>query len=485
MQALLPTLLLPLLVTAPQAGPRDASDATAPAVADVVRPALAAYRPAVERLLTEGFGALGAYPMLVELCTVAPHRLSGSEGNRRAVAWAVAKMEALGLENVRAQEVDVPHWVRGDVEELQVVGADDDAAEPLSILALGGSVGTPEAGLEAEVVEVTSWEQLAELGAAVRGKAVFYNRPFDPTLVGYGAAYGKAVDQRSNGANEAAKLGAAFAIVRSMTASLDDYPHTGAMRSYQEGVPQIPSVAISTLGAERLSALLKSGRGVTARLRLSCETLPDAKGANVIGELRGSELPDEVLVVGGHLDGWDVGQGASDDGTGCVQALEVVRLMKTLELRPRRTIRVVLFANEENGTRGALAYHEGHREEMERHVLAMESDSGGFTPRGFHFKGPDEALDLLNEIGVLLRDAGIGWVRDGYTGVDIAPMMASFVPTMGFVPDSQRYFDVHHSNRDTLAAVSPRELQLGACAMAAMLYVVADMPLELPRSSKR
>jgi len=441
-----------------------------------------AYRPAVTALIREALANGQAYTKLVSLCETAPHRLSGSPGAAAAVEWVRNALVADGMENVRLDPCMVRHWVRGDVEELVVVAPPELAGESFPILALGGSVGTGELGVTAELVEVTSWEQLDRLGGAVAGKFVFFNRPMDASLISTGAAYGGAVDQRGRGASAAARLGGVGAIVRSMTTRLDDFPHTGAM-GYAEGVPKVPTAAVSTLGAERLSLLLRSGAKVSVRLRLDCRTLPDAPSANVLGELVGSELPDEVVVIGGHLDAWDVGQGAHDDGGGVCQSLEALRLIKATGMKPRRTIRAVAFMNEENGGRGADAYYEHHLSAMDKHVLAIESDSGSFTPRGFSASAQGAAFERLADIASLLSETGITWLRPGSGGADVDAMRASGVTVMGYSCDGQRYFDLHHSERDTIDQVSPREINLSAACLAAMAYVVADMEEALPHTA--
>jgi Zn-dependent M28 family amino/carboxypeptidase len=329
---------------------------------------------------------------------------------------------------------------------------------------------------------VRSWEELDALGEAVRGRIVFYNRPLDPALLEPGSAYGGAVDQRGRGAVEAAKRGGVGALVRSMTTRLDDFPHTGAM-GYADGVPKVPAAAVSTRGADRLSAALRAGQTVKVRLSLGCRQLPDAQSANVLGEIVGSELPDEIVLIGGHLDGWDVGQGASDDGGGVCQSLEALRLIRACNMKPRRTIRAVAFMNEENGLRGARAYYAARLAEMDDHVLAIESDAGSATPRGFRTDAEGEAFTVLADIASLLTDTGLTWLRPGSGGADVDPMRASGVTVMGYHPDQQRYFDLHHSERDTLDQISPREINLGAACLAVMAYVVADREERLPRKS--
>jgi len=467
---------------APAAAPPAAQTAPAPAAAAELPPEIEAYRPAVSALLKEGLAHGQAYDKLAALCRTAPHRLSGSPGAAAAVEWARQRMLDDGLDNVRLLPCTVPHWERGTVAELRVLEPEAAAGERLTILALGGSVATPPEGLTADVVQVRSWDELDQLGDDVRGKFVFYNRPMDPTLFEYGAAYGGAVDQRGRGGVEAAKRGGVGAIVRTMTTRLDDVPHTGAMRWLPDG-PNVPGVAVSTQGAERLAALLAQGP-VKVHLQLDSHWLPDAPSADVIGEIIGTEKPDEVVVLGGHLDCWDVGQGANDDGGGVCQAMEALRLLRALDLHPRRTVRCVAFMNEENGGRGAQAYLDSVRDALDGHVLAIESDGGVGTPRGFGASVVPEALATLRSIATLLEPAGCGEMREGGSGADIEDLQsAGGVPLMAFRADTQHYFDLHHSERDTLDTVWPREINLGAAAMAAMAYVVADMESPLPRSA--
>jgi hypothetical protein len=469
----------------PESAPRDAASVGAQpgALRAGEAPDVEPWREPVAALVREALARGEAFTKLEDLVAVAPHRLSGSPGAAAAVEWARRQMLADGLENVRLQPCTVPHWERGDTARFTIVSPPALAGREFPILALGGSIATPEHGLVAPLVEVTSWEQLDALGEdGVAGKIVFYNRPMDAELIDTGAAYGGAVDQRGQGAIEAARRGGVGALVRSMTTRLDDYPHTGAMR-YADDVERVPGAAVSTLGAETLSSMLAAGHELVVRLEMNCRTLPDAPSFNVIGELIGSERPEEIVVVGGHLDCWDVGQGAMDDGGGCCQAIEALRLLKTLDLRPRRTIRAVMWMNEENGLRGAHAYRDGHQDEMAHHVLAIESDSGPFTPRGFTTDANPVALETLQAIGELMREAGIQAVRPGGGGADVGPMRADGVIVMGFEPDGQRYFDLHHSPADTIDKLSPREVNLGAACMAAMAYVVADLPETLQRNA--
>jgi carboxypeptidase Q len=442
---------------------------------------VAEYQATVEQILASSLSEGQAYDLLSELCRVAPRRLSGSPGASAATTWAKETLRELGFENIRLEDVTVPHWVRGDVGEVRFAEPPELSGDHVPMLALGGSIGTPDEGLTAEVILADGLDAVAELGEQARGKIVLLNRPMDPSLVSTFDAYGGAVSQRSRGAIEAAKVGAVAALVRSMTPGHDDIPHTGAMH-YAEGIPKIPFAAVSTNGADHIASLIESGKRVVLNLRQNCRTLPDTEGHNVIGELVGRESPEEILVVGGHLDAWDVGEGAHDDGGGCCQAIEAVRLIKSLGLRPRRTLRVVLFANEENGLGGGNAYLAAHRNEMGRHVLALESDSGCFTPRGFTTDANPEAFAILSSVSALLANAGAGLLEPGGGGADIGPMKAEGVVQLGYLPDSQRYFDLHHTHEDTLDKVSPREINLGAGVMAAMLYVIADLPTTLPRN---
>lgn len=436
------------------------------------------WRAQVDGLLLEALTKGRSYELLADLCRTAPHRLSGSNGARLAVQWAHRTMLELGLENVRLEPCTVPHWERGAVERLELVDAARGAREPLRILALGGSVATPVGGLRAGVIEVHDFDELDRRADEARGKIVFFNRPMDPAQHDCFAAYGGAVNQRSAGAARAAKVGAVAVVVRSMTMRLDDTPHTGAMNYDAEGT-KIPAVAVSTLGAARLAQLLDAGQPIELELELACRQLPEEPSFNVVGEIVGRERPEEIVLVGGHLDAWDVGQGAHDDGSGCVHALEAARLILARGLRPRRTLRVVLFMNEENGTRGARAYFADHSDEMANHVLALESDSGGFTPRGFSTDARDASMEALVSIGELLDEFGADEVRPGHGGVDVGPLAARGVVLVGYRPDDERYFDHHHSERDTLDQVHPRELALGSGAIAGLLYVVAEMPTRL------
>jgi carboxypeptidase Q len=433
-------------------------------------PGLSGYLETASRITKAGLRSGKAYSLLSDLCATAPHRLSGSEGAKKAVEWGRRTFESLGLERVRLEPVMVPHWVRGPVEEASIILAGERV--PLRVCALGGSVGTPAAGITAEVLVVQSFEELRASGEKARGKIIFFNRAFDRSLFSPFAAYGGAVNQRGAGAVEAARAGGVAALVRSMTARRDDVPHTGGMR-YVNGVGQVPAAAISIVGAERLVDALSRDPHLKVELKLSCETLPDAPSANVLGELVGSARPHEIVVIGGHLDCWDKGQGAHDDGAGCVHSIEALRLLKELGIRPKRTIRAVLFMNEENGTRGGEAYAAASRP-GELTVAAIESDAGGFMPRGFGVGGSVATFDAVGKWAPLLAPIEVNHLVRGGHGVDIGPLIAKGVPGLGLNVDNQRYFDYHHSDNDTIDKVNERELELGAIAMAIMSYMIAE-----------
>ncbi|WP_247231681.1 M28 family peptidase [Telluribacter sp. SYSU D00476] len=423
-------------------------------------------RQLFDKALNEG----KSYDWLRHLTTQIGHRLSGSEGAARAVQYTRQVMEQEGFDRVFLQNVMVPHWVRGAKEKAWIQASKQKVEVPIA--ALGGSVATPKAGIRARVIEVKNFQELRGLGKEkVQGKIVFFNRPMDPTRLNTFEAYSGAVDQRGNGATEAARLGAVGAIVRSMTTRLDDFPHTGAMR-YGTGVPMIPAAGISTNGAELLSNMLKSNPDLEFFFQQNSETLPDAPSHNVVGELKGNTHPDEILVVGGHLDSWDLGQGAHDDGAGCVQAIEALRLLKALGYQPKRTLRAVMFMNEENGLKGGITYADSARSKNEKHIAAIESDRGGFVPRGFGVVGDAAKKARVMSWQPLLAPYGLHEIGPGGGGADIGPLAQLGTVLLGLVPDSQRYFDYHHAASDTFDTVSRRELEMGAASMAAMLYLL-------------
>ncbi len=421
-----------------------------------------------------------AYHWLEHLCLNIGHRLSGSPQAAKAVDYTRRMLDTLHLSKVWLQPVRVPVWVRGEQEIVRIHIGEHQLDLPA--LALGGSQATGPGGIEAEIVEVRSWEALDTLGTQqIRGKVVFYNRAMDPTLLNTFQAYGGCVDQRVHGASRAAKYGAVAVLVRSMSLRLDDFPHTGSVR-YDTLYPAIPAVAISTRGAEQLHKLLKNGKNARAYIRTTCHFLPDADSYNVIGEIRGTQHPEKVLLVGGHLDSWDVGHGAHDDGAGVVQSMEVLRILKSLGYQPRHTIRCVLFMNEENGLRGGITYAEEANKRNEVHLCAIETDAGGFTPRGFSFEGDSEVIDrLYSEVKKhekLFEPYGLTFGRGG-SGADISPLKGQKQLLCGYRPDSQRYFDYHHSAADVFDTVNKRELELGAASMAALIYLIDRHGLDL------
>jgi carboxypeptidase Q len=419
-------------------------------------------------MMKEGMTRLQAYDMLAELTAIGA-RLSGSDNYEKAVKWAKAKMISLGFENVRLNPAQIPHWVRGKTEFAEAT-SNHGKKLPLTICALGGSVPTSGNGITADVIEVHSFDDLKKAGVA-KGKIVFFNRPLDPSHLNTFEAYSAASEQRTKGPSQAAAAGAVAAIVRSMTLAHDDVPHTGSVM-YDEKLPKIPAAAVSTIDADALSALLKDGGPVRLTLKLDCQQLPDVASANVIGEIRGSQFPDQIVLIGGHLDSWDLGTGAHDDGAGCAHTLEALSIIKRLGLKLKRTIRAVLFANEENGLKGARAYTDSEAK-IGKHIACIETDAGGFTPRGFTVADP-MALAKIQKWSELFALADAGEIVSGSPGADLLYLAKLGIPAIGFRPDTQRYFDYHHSTHDTLDKVHPRELELGAVAIAIMAYQLSE-----------
>ncbi len=398
-------------------------------------------------------------------------RLSGSTGAEKGVQYTKAQLEKLGLDCVYLQEVMVPKWVRGEKEVAYI--QDNKTKISVPVCALGGSVATAKSGLLAEVIEVHGLKELEQLGAEkIKGKIVFYNRPFEPENINAFKSYGNCVDQRFSGAEKAAKMGAVGTIVRSMGFRLDDFPHTG-MQSYGD-LPKdkyIPTIAISTNGAELLSKKLKENSSLKFYMKLSCQTFEDVLSYNVIGEIKGSEHPEKIMVVGGHLDSWDLADGSQDDGAGVVQSMQVLELFKKLNYRPKNTIRAVLFMNEEFGGRGGRKYEELSKQNKENHIFALESDCGGFTPRGFSFECDAANFEKINSWKYLFEPYLIhSFVIDG-TGSDIGHLTSAKIVKAGLTPDSQRYFDYHHAGNDKFESVNKRELELGAASMASLIYL--------------
>jgi hypothetical protein len=415
-----------------------------------------------------------SYEWLTYLTTRIGGRLSGTPQAAAAIEYTRQMLDTIGLDTVYLQPCLVPHWERGGVAQLRIVNSNAVGSLDLETVALGNSTGTGKVGITAEVIEVKSLDEVDQLGeAGVKGKIIFYNRPMDATQLNTFAAYGGAVDQRAFGHSRAAKYGAVGVVVRSMTTRLDDVPHTGTI-AYVEGELTVPALSISTNDAEKLSQLLQY-ENIQLYMQNNSHMSTPKPSYNVIGEITGSEFPDEIILVGGHLDSWDIGQGAHDDGTGCVQAMDVLQLMKRLDYRPKRTIRAVLFMNEENGQAGAIAYRDASMAAKEYHLAAIESDRGGFTPRGFTCEADasvfEEKFKQLGEWLPLLSPYGLD-IKKGGSGADISRLKPQKGMLFGFLPDSQRYFDYHHTGIDNIEAVNKRELELGTAAILSLVYLV-------------
>jgi carboxypeptidase Q len=461
------TLALPLvwLVAA-------APGAQAPHVTRGARPStswLDQYREPASRLIGEAVGSPFAWQRLAVLTDTIGHRLSGSPALDRAIAWAVDEMKRDGLENVHTESVMVPKWVRG-AESAEIV---EPARHAMVMLGLGDSVGTgPGAdGVQADVIVVRSFEELEANADRARGRIVLFNVAF--------TSYGETVRYRSQGPSRAARHGAVAALVRAVGPAGLRTPHTGALQ-YAADAPKIPAAAIATEDADRLQRMADRGSRIVVRLKMDAHFEADATSANVVGELRGREKPEEIVVVSGHLDSWDVGAGATDDGGGCIVTWEALRIMKKLNLRPRRTVRVVLWTNEENGGRGGLAYRDQHRAELAKHVLMMESDGGVFRPLGFGFSGNDAAREKVKAIATLLTGIAADQVSLGGGGADIGPsIQEAHIPGMSLEVDGSKYFLIHHTPADTIDKIDPIEMAKCAAAVAVMAYVVADLPQRL------
>ena len=433
----------------------------------------AEYGALAARITSLGLREQGAWPALEKILSVGP-RQTGSKAADAAVAVMVDYLKSLGFDHVRTEPTTVGHWVRGAREEGRIVSKRLGTV-PVKVRAIGNSIGTPGAGLTAGVVEVHSLAELQQLGDRAKGRIVFFNAAMDPTLLDTFPAYGGAAWQRSGGAVAAARAGGVAAVVRSLTLRNDDDPHTGTM-SYDEATPKVPAVTISTAAANRLSEMLQKDPDLQFHFVTSARMLAPVVSHNVLAEIRGSEKPEEVIVVGGHLDSWDLSVGAHDDGAGCAQSIEVLRLIKALGLKPKRTIRAVLYMDEENGGAGGRDYAAAAERKSERHIAAIESDRGGFLPIGFGVGAKGAAYDRIKSWEPLFQDMGLQWIKPGGGGVDIGPLAASGTVMMGLVPDSQRYFDVHHSGIDTLDTVNPRELELGATSMAMLVWLLSEEP---------
>ncbi|MBZ5586464.1 MAG: M20/M25/M40 family metallo-hydrolase, partial [Acidobacteriia bacterium] len=417
-----------------------------------------------------------AYEALTQLTTKIGNRLSGSEGAAKAVAWAKTKMDEFGLEATHLEPCKVPHWVRGSAEEATIILTDGQKI-PFTIAALGGSIATPPGGITADVVVVSDFSELDRLGRdRVQGKIVLYNEPY--------RGYGQSVLYRSSGPSRAAALGAVAALVRSVTPLAMQIPHTGTL-SYDPSQPKIPAAAVSPEDAMMISDLCAAGVPVKVHLEMAARTEPDADSGDVIGEIPGREHPEEVVVMGGHIDSWDVGQGAQDDGAAIMATLQAVALMKKLGLQPRRTLRVAFWVNEENGGRGGEAYRAWVGDQIRNHVAAIEMDGGAETPRGFGAGVDAKSMDVLRQIGSLLEPIGAGEISAGGGGEDIRPLLQDGVPGLGERTTGEHYFDWHHTDADTLDKVNPEEFRKNMAAMAVMGYVLADMPDRLTAAPRR
>jgi carboxypeptidase Q len=421
------------------------------------------YREPAGRLIGEALASDFAWQRLALLGDTFGHRLSGSPALEDAIQWAVQEMKKDGLENVHTEPAKVPHWVRGQ-ESLEIVAPRRHA---LVMLGLGNSVGTPAEGVEGDLLVVRNFQELDAAGERVKGKIVLFNVPF--------TNYGETVAYRAGGPSRAGTLGAVAALVRSVGPPGLRLPHTGALR-YADGSPQIPAAAVTTEDADRLQRIFDRGTQTRLRLKMEARFLPDADSFNVVGEIRGREKPEEVVAIGGHFDSWDVGTGSTDDGGGCVVTWEALRLMKKLNLRPRRTVRVVLWVNEENGGRGGLAYRDRYAKDLANHVMMMESDSGVFRPTGFGFTGSDPSRAKVKEIATLLRGIQADRIGAAGDGADIGPSVeAGKMPSMSLEVDGN-YFLIHHTPADTVDKIDPMDMARASAAIAVMTYVIADMP---------
>lgn len=426
----------------------------------------------IRKLYAEALTNGKAYGWLEVLTNQIGGRLSGSPQAASAVKWGEMILNSLKVDRVYKQQCMVPHWVRGSKERAYIIKGEKKTE--VSICAIGNSIGTAANGLYAEVIEINSWEQLKTDSNKLRGKIVFYNFPWDHSKINTFEAYGQAVMPRWAGAQRAAPYGAAGVVVRSASSAFDDNPHTGSM-GYIDSIPKIPACAISTKGADELNRMLKtSSSPVKFSFTQNCAMLPDTVSFNVIGEIKGTQFPEEIITFGGHLDAWDNGQGAHDDGAGVVQCMEVLNLFKTLGIKPKRTIRCVLFMNEENGGRGATAYATETKKLSEKLLAAIETDAGGFVPRGFNFEGDSLLIEKIRSWKKLFEPYNLYSWNGAGAGADISHLKDQCKVLIGLSTDSQRYFDIHHTAIDTFDKINRRELELGAAAIAALVYLIAE-----------
>jgi carboxypeptidase Q len=431
------------------------------------------YRATTDRIIAAALADSSAWNRLAELTDKFGPRLSGSESLERTIDWVIEQMKKDGLENVRGEPVMVPHWVRGE----EWARMESPRVAQLHMIGLGRSVATPPAGITADVMVVNDFDELTRRGAEAKGKIVLFDEPF--------VSYGQTVRYRSGAASAAGKFGAAAALIRSVSSFSMQNPHTGAMNYDTTVAARIPAAALSVEDAMMVHRMINRGDKVRITLKMSAETLPDAPSRNIVGELGGSTKPDEVVVLGGHIDSWDVGQGAMDDGGGVVAAWEAVKLLKKLGLRPKRTIRVVGWTNEENGSRGGNGYRDAHVNELDKHVMAMESDNGVFKPSGLGVSAGQGAMAMVADIASLLKSFNADSTREGGADADTSPLNARGVPALSPIVDGTKYFWYHHSMADTMDKLSPREIAECVALMAVTAYVVADMDGYLPRMPVR
>ena len=426
------------------------------------------YQPEAQRLMHAATNSLFGFTRLATMCDTVGPRFTGSKNLESAIDWCLAEMKNDGFQNVRGEEVIVPRWVRGN-ESVELLSP---RRRKLPMLGLGGSVGTPPGGITADVLVVTGFNDLKNRVAEAKGRIVLFNVPF--------TEYRETVIVRTQGAVHAARAGALASLIRSVGPFSMQTPHTGGM-SYADGVKKIPHAALSLEDANMLSRMAARGEPIRVRLKMEARTLPDGISRNVIAEIPGREKPEEIVIVSGHIDSWDVGQGAMDDGGGCLAAWEAARLMFQLGLRPKRTVRVVLWTNEENGIRGAMSYAKRHEAALAKHTLAIESDSGVFQPSGFGFLGSGRGMEIIRGVGRLLDPIGSGNIAKGCRGADVLKLVRGGVPVMHLEVDREKYFWFHHTDADTIDKLNPAEFNRCVAAMAVMAYVIADLPETLPR----
>ena len=426
------------------------------------------YQPEAQRLMHAATNSLFGFTRLATMCDTFGPRFTGSKNLESAIDWCLAEMKNDGFQNVRGEEVIVPRWVRGN-ESVELLSP---RRRKLPMLGLGGSVGTPPGGITADVLVVTGFNDLKNRVAEAKGRIVLFNVPF--------TEYRETVIVRTQGAVHAARAGALASLIRSVGPFSMQTPHTGGM-SYADGVKKIPHAALSLEDANMLSRMAARGEPIRVRLKMEARTLTDGISRNVIAEIPGREKPEEIVIVSGHIDSWDVGQGAMDDGGGCLAAWEAARLMFQLGLRPKRTVRVVLWTNEENGIRGAMSYAKRHEAALAKHTLAIESDSGVFQPSGFGFLGSGRGMEIIRGVGRLLDPIGSGNIAKGCRGADVLKLVRGGVPVMHLEVDREKYFWFHHTDADTIDKLNPAEFNRCVAAMAVMAYVIADLPETLPR----